>query len=92
VGLREIVGRQMALLCRPSHGSKAFWRDATPSRAEPPASKGRWQLAKVLGGRAMSLDGFVSDRNGDVSRLYPDFDELRNSHLLQELIASTRAG
>jgi dihydrofolate reductase len=48
-------------------------------------------MAKVLGGMAMSLDGFVSDRNGDVSRLYPDFEELRKSQLLQALIASTRA-
>jgi len=33
-------------------------------------------MAKVVGGMTFSLDGFVSDAHGDVSRLYPDFDEL----------------
>ncbi len=25
----------------------------------------------------MSLDGFINDRNGDVSRLYPDLEALQ---------------
>lgn len=46
---------------------------------------------KVNGGMAMSLDGFVSDRNGDVSRLYPDMDAMRESDVLQELLRTTGA-
>jgi hypothetical protein len=29
-------------------------------------------MGKVVGGMTFSLDGFVSDPHGDVSRLYPD--------------------
>jgi dihydrofolate reductase len=39
----------------------------------------------------MSLDGFVSDRNGDVSQRYPDFDALRQSESLQDAIRDTGA-
>ena len=39
----------------------------------------------------MSLDGFVEDRHGSVARLYPDFDALRQSDLLQEEIGRTGA-
>jgi len=39
----------------------------------------------------MSLDGFIADRNGDVSRLYPDIDELRKTERLQESIKRTGA-
>jgi hypothetical protein len=35
-------------------------------------------MGKVVLGMTMSLDGFVNDRNGDVSRLYPDFAEQSN--------------
>jgi dihydrofolate reductase len=40
---------------------------------------------------AMSLDGFVNDPNGDVSRLYPDLDALRKTVILQEAIKTTGA-
>jgi len=39
-------------------------------------------MAKVLIGMAMSLDGFVEDASGDVSRLYPDLRSLRDTELL----------
>src|SRR5712692_4906616 len=48
-------------------------------------------MAKVLLGTTMSLDGFIADRNGDVSRLYPDLDALRKTSLLQESIQRTGA-
>ncbi len=48
-------------------------------------------MGKVVGGMTMSLDGFVNDRNGDVSRLYPDLAELRKTELLQEIIKTTGA-
>jgi len=40
---------------------------------------------------AMSLDGFVNDRNGDVGRLYPDLEALRKTEMLQEVIKTTGA-
>ena len=40
---------------------------------------------------AMSLDGFVADRSGDVRALYPDLDNLRNTEALAEMIAATGA-
>jgi dihydrofolate reductase len=48
-------------------------------------------MGKVVGGMTLSLDGFVSDLQGDVSRLYPDLDELRNTEMLQEEIRTTGA-
>jgi len=48
-------------------------------------------MGKVIAGMAMSLDGFVNDRNGSVSRLYPDLDALRKTDLLQEDIKTTGA-
>jgi len=39
----------------------------------------------------MSLDGFIEDRNGSVARLYPDFDAMRQTDLLQEEIRRTGA-
>lgn len=48
-------------------------------------------MGKVVGGMTMSLDGFVNDRNGDVSRLYPDLDALRETEMLQESIRTTGA-
>ena len=39
----------------------------------------------------MSLDGFVADANGSVSRLYPDLAELRHTSYMQTLIAETGA-
>jgi len=48
-------------------------------------------MGKVLAGMTMSLDGFIEDRNGSVARLYPDFDALRQTDLLQEEIRRTGA-
>jgi hypothetical protein len=39
-------------------------------------------MGKVLVGMTMSLDGFIHDRNGDVSRLYPDLEALRKTGVL----------
>jgi dihydrofolate reductase len=48
-------------------------------------------MARVIVGMTMSLDGFVSDRNGDVGRLYPDMEAMRQTEQLQEAIRSTGA-
>lgn len=37
----------------------------------------------------MSLDGFVNDRNGTMNALYPDYETLRNSELMQGYIRTT---
>lgn len=48
-------------------------------------------MSKVILGMTMSLDGFINDLNGSVSRLYPDLAELRDTEVLQEEIRSTGA-
>jgi dihydrofolate reductase len=48
-------------------------------------------MATVVIGMTMSLDGFVEDRSGDVSRLYPDLKSLRYTEMLQESIRDTGA-
>ncbi|HEV2072765.1 MAG TPA: dihydrofolate reductase family protein [Thermomicrobiales bacterium] len=48
-------------------------------------------MARVIAGMTMSLDGFVSDRNGEVGRLYPDMEAMRQTGQLQEAIRSTGA-
>ncbi len=48
-------------------------------------------MAKVIGGMTLSLDGFASDPDGDVSQLYPDLGELRDTEMLQEEIRTTGA-
>lgn len=48
-------------------------------------------MSKVILGMAVSLDGFINDRNGDVSRLYANFESLRESELIQEAIRTTGA-
>lgn len=48
-------------------------------------------MGTVLAGMIMSLDGFVNDRNGDSSRLYPNFHELRETDYLQESMKTTGA-
>lgn len=48
-------------------------------------------MGKVIIGATISLDGFMNDRNGDVSRLYPDFNALRRTEMLQEEIRMTGA-
>ena len=40
-------------------------------------------MGKVIVGATLSLDGFMNDRNGDVSRLYPDLQALRTTEMLQ---------
>jgi dihydrofolate reductase len=39
----------------------------------------------------MSMDGFINDRNGDVSRLNPDLAALGKTEVIQELIKTTGA-
>jgi dihydrofolate reductase len=48
-------------------------------------------MGKVLFGMTISLDGYVNDRNGDVSCLYPDLGALRHTEMLQEMIQTTGA-
>ncbi len=48
-------------------------------------------MGKVVGGMTLSLDGFASDPQGDVSRLYPDLGELGQTEMLQEEIRTTGA-
>ncbi len=48
-------------------------------------------MGNVIVGATMSLDWFMNDRNGDVSRLYPDFEALRRTEMLQEEIQATGA-
>src|SRR5713101_1216314 len=48
-------------------------------------------MGKVIVGATMSLDWFMNDRNGDVSRLYPDFEALRRTEMLEEEIQTTGA-
>src|ERR1700738_3827078 len=48
-------------------------------------------MGKVIIGATMSLDGFMNDRKGDVSRLYPDLAALRTTEMLQEEIQMTGA-
>jgi dihydrofolate reductase len=48
-------------------------------------------MARVIVGMTMSLDGFVSDRNGEVGLLYLDMEAMRDSEVVQEAIRSTGA-
>ena len=48
-------------------------------------------MGKVIAGTTMSLDGFMNDRNGSVSRLYTDLEALQKTELLQEEIRTTGA-
>ena len=48
-------------------------------------------MGNVIVGATLSLDGFMSDRDGDISRLYPDLEALRNTAMLQEEIRTTGA-
>ncbi len=48
-------------------------------------------MGNVIVGATLSLDGFMSDRNSDVSRLYPDFEALHSTAMLQEEIRATGA-
>ena len=48
-------------------------------------------MGKVVGGMTFSLDGFVSDPQGGVERLYPDLEALGQTEMLQEEIRATGA-
>jgi dihydrofolate reductase len=48
-------------------------------------------MGKVIGGMTLSLDGFMEDRNGEIGRLYPNFEELRDAEFLQESMKTTGA-
>ncbi|GAC1633913.1 MAG: dihydrofolate reductase family protein [Ktedonobacteraceae bacterium] len=48
-------------------------------------------MGNVIVGATMSLDWFMNDRNGNVSRLYPDMEALRRIEMLQEEIRTTGA-
>lgn len=48
-------------------------------------------MGNVIVGATMSLDWFMNDRNGDISRLYPDLEALRDTEMLREEIRITGA-
>jgi dihydrofolate reductase len=48
-------------------------------------------MGKIIGGMTLSLDGFASGANGDVSQLYSDLAELQNAEFLQEEMQNTGA-
>ena len=48
-------------------------------------------MGNVIIGATLSLDGFMNDRHGEISRLYPDFDALHNTEMLQEEMRTTGA-
>ena len=48
-------------------------------------------MGRVIVGAAISLDGFVSDPQGNLDALYPDLDALRETEVLQESIRNTGA-
>jgi len=48
-------------------------------------------MGRVVLGMTVSVDGFVNDRNGDVSALYPDLEALRKSEFLQNEMRRTGA-
>src|SRR5687768_1035024 len=51
----------------------------------------RIDMGKVVIGMTISLDGFVNDRNGSVEKLYPDFEEMKKSEVLQRAMRDTGA-
>jgi dihydrofolate reductase len=53
--------------------------------------KGVNSMGKVILFMAMSLDGFINDRKGEVHSLYPMLGELRETELLQKMIKTTGA-
>ncbi len=48
-------------------------------------------MARVIVGMTMSLDGFVSNRNGDAGRLCPDMESMRQSEQVKKVIRTTGA-
>jgi dihydrofolate reductase len=53
--------------------------------------KGEHHMGNVIVGATLSLDGFMNDRHGEVSRLYPDLEALRRTEMLQEEIRTSGA-
>jgi len=48
-------------------------------------------MSIVIGGSILSLDGFMSGPNGDLSRLYPDLEALRGEEMIQRSMRRTGA-
>lgn len=48
-------------------------------------------MGKVIGGMAVSLDGFIHDREGSVARLYADMDAMMETALMQDAMQNTGA-
>ncbi len=48
-------------------------------------------MGQIVLGMTMSLDGFINDRNSDVSALYPDLEALRMTEFLRNEIRRTGA-
>ncbi len=48
-------------------------------------------MGRVVLGMTVSLDGFVNDRRGSVSHLYPDFAELQKGETMRESVENTGA-
>jgi hypothetical protein len=48
-------------------------------------------MGRVVVGMRTSVDGFVADREGDSSALYPDIGELRENEVVKQAISSTGA-
>lgn len=48
-------------------------------------------MGKIITGMAMSLDGYIEDREGSVARLYPDFEGMRQSRMMQDFMRTTGA-
>ena len=48
-------------------------------------------MAKVIVGMTISVDGFVADRHGSASRLYPDLRALRETPYMSEAVDETGA-
>src|SRR5438034_7898650 len=65
--------------------------DACCCHAQPAGKERGTSHGKRDAGATLSLDGFMSDRHGDISRLYPDLEALRRTEMLQEEIRTTGA-
>lgn len=48
-------------------------------------------MGKVIGGMAISLDGYVNDRSGGVGLLYADFESFAESEYMQDSMKNTGA-
>lgn len=48
-------------------------------------------MTKLIFGMTMSLDGFISDADGNLSVLYPNHEEFGKSEIMQEAIRDTGA-